>query len=60
MFFIDMVPKEKEISTKDELYPLYDDATLERMKRYYKVEDHDELLRYIKTHGMRRHSEVLD
>ncbi|HEY8139535.1 MAG TPA: hypothetical protein VIE86_00465 [Nitrososphaera sp.] len=55
-----MVPKEKEISTKDELYPLYDDATLERMKRYYKVEDHDELLRYIKTHGMRRHSEVLD
>jgi hypothetical protein len=60
MFFIDLVPKEKIVSAKDEPYPLYDDATLERMKRYYKVEDHDELLRYIKTHGMRRHSEVLD
>ena len=60
MFSIDMVLKEKVISTKDEPYLLYDDATLERMKRYYKVEDHDELLKYIKTHGMRRHSEVLD
>ena len=60
MLFISMVPEEKEISTNDEAYPLYDDATLERMKRYYRVEDHDELLRYIKTHGMRRHSEVLD
>ncbi len=59
MFFIDMVPKEK-ISAKDEPYPLYDDATIEHMKQYYKVEDHDELLRYIKTHGMSRHSEVLD
>lgn len=60
MFSIDMVPKEKIISTKDDPYPLYDDATIELMKRYYRVEDHDELLRYIKTHGMRRHSEVLD
>lgn len=60
MFSIVMVPKEKAVSENDETYPLYDDATLERMKRYYKVEDHDELLRYIKTHGMRRHSEVLD
>jgi hypothetical protein len=54
-----MVPKEK-ISTKDETYPLYDDATIERMKQYYRLEDHDELLRYIRTHGMRRHSEILD
>lgn len=59
MLSISMVPKEK-ISTKDETYPVYDDATIERMKQYYRVEDHDELLRYIKTHGMRRHSEILD
>ena len=60
MFSIDMVPKEKAISEKDEPYPLYDDATLELMKRYYKVEDHDELLKFIKTHGVRRHADILD
>ncbi len=54
-----MVSKEK-ISAKDETYQVYDDATIESMKQYYRVEDHDELLRYIKTHGMRRHSEILD
>jgi hypothetical protein len=59
MFITNMVSKEK-ISTKDETYPLYDDATIERMKQYYRVDDHDELLRYIRTHGMRRHSEILD
>jgi hypothetical protein len=30
----------------------YDDIILERMKRYYKIEDYDELLRFIKTHGL--------
>ena len=25
----------------------YDDDTLERMKHYYKIEDYDELLRFI-------------
>ncbi len=30
----------------------YDDYTLERMKRYYKIEQYDELLRFIKTHGL--------
>jgi len=30
----------------------YDDDTLERMKRYYKIEHYDELLRFIKTHGL--------
>jgi hypothetical protein len=53
------VSNEKEIAT-DDSHTIYDDATLERMKRYYKVEDHDELLRFIKTHGLRRHIDILD
>ena len=32
---------------------LYDDDTLEEMKRYYKIENHDELLRFIKTYGLK-------
>jgi len=32
---------------------LYDDDTLEEMKRYYKIDDHDELLRFIKAHGLK-------
>jgi hypothetical protein len=39
---------------------LYDDATLEKMKHYFKQHNHDELLRYIKTHGMRRHVDILE
>ena len=33
----------------------YDDETLEKMKKYYKIDDHDELLRFIKTHGLRNY-----
>ena len=55
-----MVVEEKEIPNVDPSYPIYDDAMIERMKRYYKVEDHDELLKFIKTHGMRRHVDILD
>ncbi len=55
-----MVPSEKEITKDEDSYPIYDDATLERMKRYYKVEDHGELLKFIKTHGIRRHADILD
>lgn len=54
------VAEEKEISRDDPNRPVYDDATLERMKRYYKVDDNDELLKYIKKHGMRRHIDILD
>ena len=46
--------------SEEKSYPLYDDATLERMKRYFRQEDHDELLRYIKIHGMRRHVDVFE
>jgi hypothetical protein len=31
----------------------YDDETLERMKTYYKIEDYNDLLRFIKAHGLR-------
>ncbi|MEW6604366.1 MAG: hypothetical protein AB1351_06710 [Thermoproteota archaeon] len=40
--------------------PLYDDATLERMMNYFKQHNHDELLRYIKAHGLRRHIDILE
>lgn len=36
-------------------YVHYDDEILEKMKRYYKIDDHDELLRFIKTHGLRNY-----
>ena len=34
-------------------YPHYDDETLEKMKRYYKIDNQDELLRFIKTHWLK-------
>jgi hypothetical protein len=38
---------------RDERPVHYDDETLERMKRYYKIEDHNDLLRFIKAHGLK-------
>ena len=57
--FYEMVPEEKEISTEEKGYPVYDDATIEKMKQYYKLESNDELLKFIKSR-MRRHSDLLD
>lgn len=31
----------------------YDDETLERMKKYYKIDNDDDLLRFIATHGLK-------
>jgi hypothetical protein len=31
----------------------YDDETLEHMKRYYKIQDHESLLRFIKLNGLK-------
>lgn len=31
----------------------YDDETLEHMKRYYRIQDHDLLLRFIKLYGLK-------
>jgi len=33
----------------------YDDETLEKMKSYYKIDDNDELLRFINTHGLKNY-----
>jgi hypothetical protein len=41
------------VRKKKKQQPIYDDKTLEHMKRYYKIESHDDLLRYIKKHGLR-------
>jgi hypothetical protein len=38
----------------------YDDETLEKMKRYYKIDDHDELLRFIKTQGLKNYDLDVD
>jgi hypothetical protein len=34
----------------------YDDETLERMKKYYKIDNHDDLLRFIRTHGLKNYN----
>ena len=41
----------KKSNSKEHVH--YDDNTLRELKRYYRIEDHSELLRYIKMHGLR-------
>jgi hypothetical protein len=38
----------------------YDDETLEKMKRYYNIDNHEELLRFIKTQGLRDYDIEID
>jgi hypothetical protein len=38
----------------------YDDETLEKMKRYYKIDNHEDLLRFIKTHGLKDYDFEID
>ncbi len=38
----------------------YDDDTLERMRKYYKVDNYDDLLRFIETHGLKNYNLELD
>jgi hypothetical protein len=38
----------------------YDDETLERMRKYYKVDNDDDLLRFIETHGLKNYNLELD
>jgi hypothetical protein len=52
--FLVVMPEKKTNHT------FYDDATLERMKHYFRQEDHNALLRYIKTHGLRRHIDIFE
>ena len=41
-------------------YPHYDDETLEKMKRSYKIDNQDELLRFIKTYGLKNYDIELE
>jgi hypothetical protein len=43
-----------EIIIKDNLKKarIYDDETLENMKKYYNIEDHTDLLKFIKLNGI--------
>ncbi|HEU5446193.1 MAG TPA: hypothetical protein VFU67_03550 [Nitrososphaeraceae archaeon] len=38
----------------------HDDETLERMKKYYKVDNDDDLLRFIKIHGLKNYNLEID
>ena len=46
-----------EIIIKDNIKKtrIYDDETLENMKKYYKIEDHTDLLKFIKLNGIVDH-----
>ncbi|HEU5447080.1 MAG TPA: hypothetical protein VFU67_08065 [Nitrososphaeraceae archaeon] len=38
----------------------YDDETLERLKKYYKVDNDEDLLRFIKSHGLKNYNLKID
>lgn len=40
--------------------PHYDDEILERMKKYYKVDNDDDLLRFLKAHGLKNYNLEID
>jgi hypothetical protein len=46
-----------EIIIKDNLKKarIYDDETLENMKKYYGIDDHRGLLKYIRLNGLEHH-----
>ena len=31
---------------------IYDDETIEKMKKYYNIDDHTDLLKFIRSHGL--------
>jgi hypothetical protein len=39
---------------------IYDDETLENMKKYYNIEDHTDLLKFIKLNGITNHDNHYD
>ena len=40
---------------KNSKIKIYDDDTLENMKKYYGIEDHTDLLKFIKLNGINTH-----
>jgi hypothetical protein len=51
-----------EIIIKDNLKKarIYDDKTLENMKKYYNIDDHTDLLKFIKLNGITNHNNYYD
>ncbi len=51
-----------EIIIKDNLKKsrIYDYETLENMKKYYNIEDHTDLLKFIKLNGITNHDNYYD
>ena len=49
--------KENNEILKDNLKKarIYDDETLENMKKYYNIKDHADLLKFIKLNGIMNH-----
>lgn len=47
--------RENEIQIKVEKKRFYDDDTLEKMKKYYGIDDHRDLLKYIRLNGLEHH-----
>ena len=41
--------KQKKVNNK---HKIYDDNTIVNMKKYYSIDDHTDLLRFIKKHGI--------
>jgi hypothetical protein len=42
---------------RGEKQPIYDDETLEKMKRYYRIDNDEDLLKYIKINRLVRNNE---
>ncbi|HJT83217.1 MAG TPA: hypothetical protein VJ697_01935 [Nitrososphaeraceae archaeon] len=37
---------------KSSIPRIYDDETIEKMKKYYNIDDHTDLLKFIRSHGL--------
>ncbi|MGB9168761.1 MAG: hypothetical protein WCB31_07540 [Nitrososphaeraceae archaeon] len=44
--------KNEELKDKGKKTKIYDDQTLENIKKYYNIEDHEDLLKFIKLNRL--------
>jgi hypothetical protein len=47
--------RENETKIKVQKRRFYDDDTLEKMKKYYGINDHNNLIKYIRLNGLEHH-----
>jgi hypothetical protein len=47
--------RENEIKIKVQKRRFYDDDILEKMKKYYGIDDHRNLIKYIRLNGLEHH-----